>query len=67
MRGITPCDHCQLIRGTHYTTIPILLVEGVHDVYIAEGNMNGEKFAKFVQDSLLPILMNHTQYRSRLR
>ena len=38
----------------------------MHDVYIAEGNMNGERFAKFVQDSLLPVLMpfNGTNPRS---
>ena len=57
MRGIPPCDHRLLIRGTRYMALPILSVEGVHDVYIAEGNMNGDRFAKFVQDSLLPILM----------
>ena len=57
MRGFPPCDHRLLIRETRYMAIPILSVEGVHDVYIAEGNMNGDRFAKFVQDSLLPILM----------
>ena len=46
MRGIPPCDHRLLIRGTRYTAILILSVEGVHDVYIAEGNMNGDRFTK---------------------
>ena len=66
MRGIPPCDHRLLIRGTRYSAIPIVSIAGVHDVYIAEGNMNGERFAKFVQDSLLPILMpfNGTNPRS---
>ena len=57
MRGMPPCDHRLLVRGTRYSAIPIISVEGVHDVYLAEGNMNGERFAKFVQDSLLPVLM----------
>ena len=57
LRGIPPCDHRLLIRGTRYSAIPIVSVVGVHDVYIAEGNMNGERFTKFVQDSLLTILM----------
>lgn len=66
VRGIPPCDHRLLIRGTRYSAIPIVSVVGVHDVYIAEGNMNGERFAKFVQDSLLPVLMpfNGTNPRS---
>ena len=36
MRGIPPCDHRLLIRGTRYSAIPIVSVIGVHDVYIAE-------------------------------
>ena len=66
MRGIPPCDHHLLIHSTCYSAIPIISVVGVHDVYIAEGNMNGERFAKFVQDSLLPVLMpfNGTNSRS---
>lgn len=31
-------------------------VEGIHDVHLAEGCMNGERFEKFLQNSLLPIL-----------
>ena len=66
MRGIPPCDHCLLIRGTRYSAIQIVSVVGVHDVYIAEGNMSGERFARFVQDSLVPILIpfNCTNPRS---
>ena len=50
MRGISPCDHRLLIRGTRYTTIP---VEGVDDVYIAQGNVNGDRFSKFI---LMPLM-----------
>ena len=34
MSEIPPCDHRLLIRGTRYTAIPLVSVEGVHDVYI---------------------------------
>ena len=57
MRGIPPCDHRLLVRGTRYSAIPVVSAEGVHDVYITQGNMNGERFAKFVQECVLPILM----------
>ena len=29
---------------------------GIHDVYVAEGTVSGEKFADFVQHCLLPVL-----------
>ena len=31
-------------------------MEGVHDVYLSEGNVNGEVFARFVRRYLLPVL-----------
>ena len=31
-------------------------LDGIHDVYLAEGNMNGDKFATFVRSCLLPVL-----------
>ena len=31
--------------------------KGVEDVYIAEGNIDGDRFLKYVQCSLLPLLM----------
>ena len=57
MRGIPPCDHRLLVRGTRYSVIPVVSSEGVHDVYIAQGNMNGERFAKFVREYVVPILL----------
>ena len=66
MRGIPPCDHRKLTRGTRYSAIPIVSLEGVHDVYLAQGSMNGERFANFVEECVLPILMpfNGTNPRS---
>ena len=31
-------------------------LDGIHDVYVTEGTTNGEKFAQFVQNCLLPVL-----------
>ena len=31
-------------------------LEGIHDLYLAEGNVNGDRFETFVRNCLLPIL-----------
>ena len=56
VRGIPICDQRILIRGTRYTAIPVISMDGIHDVFIAEGTMNGERFTKFVRNVLLPHL-----------
>ena len=56
LRGLTPKDHRLMVRGTRYSAIPVMSIEGIHDVYLAEGNVNGEKFATFLRSCLLPIL-----------
>ena len=56
IRGIPLSDQRLLVRGTRYSAIPIISTEGIHDVYIAEGSINGERFAKFIERYLLPIL-----------
>ena len=43
MRGRTPRDHRLLIKGTRYSAIPVLSTEGIKDVYLFEGSVNGEK------------------------
>jgi len=45
-----------LIRGVQYSAIPAMSLDGIHDVHITEGTVNGEKFADFVRNSLLPCL-----------
>ena len=54
--AMTPKDHRLMVHGTHYSAIPVMSLEGIHDVYLAEGNVNGEKFATFVTSCLLPNL-----------
>ena len=56
IRGITPVDHRLLIRGTHYSAIPVMSTQGIHDVCLLEGTVNGEVFESFLRIHLLPIL-----------
>ena len=30
-------------------------LDGIHDVHLAEGNVNGEKFETFIQNCVLPV------------
>ena len=57
LRGVPVHDHRILARGKRYSAIPVMSIEGVHDVYIAEGSVNGEKFEHFVEECLLPNLL----------
>ena len=43
-----------------------MLLEGLHDVHIMEGSVNGIRFEEFVTETLLPILnpFNGTNTRS---
>ena len=50
-------DHRILARGVRYSAIPIMSLEGIHDVFITQGTVNGEKFVQFITEYLLPILM----------
>jgi transposase len=66
LRGMTPKDHRLMVRDTRYSAIPVMSLDGVHDVYLAEGNVNGDKFATFVRSCLLPVLQpfNYTNPHS---
>ena len=57
LRGKPMSDHRILVRGKRYSVIPIVSLEGIHDVYITEGTVNGEKFTNFVMSCLLPVLL----------
>ena len=56
LKGIRPVDHRILVRGVRYSAIPVVSMDGVHDVYLAEGSVNGDKFELFIRECLLPIL-----------
>ena len=53
VRGIPPHDHRLLIRGTRYSAIPVMSMQGIHDVQIV---VNGDKFESFITDTVIPIL-----------
>jgi hypothetical protein len=57
LRGLTPRNYGMKCGGKRYTQIMAMSTEGVEDFYIAEGNIDGERFLKYVQRSLLPFLM----------
>ena len=54
--GQPPRDHTLVVRGKRYSAIGIMSAEGVQDVYITEGSIDGEKFAHFIRHTLLPLL-----------
>ena len=41
IRGTPPCDHRLLVRGTRYSAIPMMSVQGIHGVQVVEGTVNG--------------------------
>ena len=49
IRGIPPHDHRLLIHGIRYSAIPVMSLQGIHDVQVVEGTVNGEKFESFCQ------------------
>lgn len=56
IRGYPAQDHLIKIRGVRYSAIGILTMEGINDVYITEGTVNGCTFLDFVYSQLLSIL-----------
>ena len=56
IRGPTPLDYQLKLRGVRYSAIGILSMEGINDIYITEGTVNGDTFLDFVEKQLLPIL-----------
>ena len=49
MCGTPPRDHRLLVTGTPYSAIPVVSLEGV--------NMNGERFAKFTRECVVPVVI----------
>ena len=65
LRGLPVSDHRLLCRGKRFSAIPVMSLEGIHDVYLAEGSVNGEKFEHFVKECLLPVLMPYNGVNPR--
>ena len=56
IRGTPPCDHRLLVRGTRYSAIPMMSVQGIHGVQVVEGTVNGECFEHFIESTVLLII-----------
>ena len=56
IRGLPPREYRILIRGVRYSGITVMPQEGVQDVQLVEGTVNGQVFEDFVTRTLLPIL-----------
>ena len=57
LRGMAPRHYAFKCGGKRYTSIASMSIDGLEDVYLTEGNVNGESFLDYVRRSLLPTLM----------
>ena len=48
-RGLSPRKFTFKCGGKRYTQIMAMSTNGVEDSYIAEGNIDGERFLRYVQ------------------
>ena len=55
IRGILLCDQRIIARGIRYSAIPVVSLEGIHDVFITENTVNGPR-------SLLKTYCSNTYY-----
>lgn len=65
VRGKPVTDLRLLVRGVRYSAIPIVSLDGIHDVYITEDTMNGQRFVDFVQQCVLPLTQPFNGVNSR--
>lgn len=57
MRGKTPQKHTLLVRGEHVSGIGIISVNGLLDVCVTKGSVDGGTFYDFALKYLVPLLM----------
>ena len=57
IRGKPAQKHSLLVRGEHVSGITLISVNGLLDVDVVKGSVDGDKFYDFVQKHLLPHLM----------
>ena len=57
LRGMKPRCYSFKSGGKRYTAIASMSMNGLEDVYITEGSVNGDSFLEYVRRSLLPTLM----------
>ena len=56
LKGHPLNDYRLLVRGIRYSVIPLISINGILDLYITSGTINGEKFIDFIQYYLMPLL-----------
>ena len=47
-----------LIQGIRYSAIPVMSTQGIYDICLIEGSVNGEVFESFLRTYLLPIVQS---------
>ena len=57
LRGLTPVKHQLKVWGKRISAIGVMTMEGIEDVFVYEGSVNGDVFEYFVRTTLLPLLM----------
>ena len=60
MKCMTSEDHKLLGQGKSFSEIPVMSTEGIHDVYLFDRNVNGERFQEFTTNSLHQYLIPST-------
>ena len=55
LQGMPPQDLALKIGGKRYLSITVMSMDGVFDIYLVEGSLNGDTFMDFVQRTLLPL------------
>ena len=51
LKGIRPVDHKIMVRGVRYSAIPIVSLDGVHDVFLMVGVFSITNFSTYSQRS----------------
>lgn len=49
LRGMPPQDHTLKIGGKRYSSITVMSMDGVLDIYLVEGSVNGDVFMDFTR------------------
>ena len=54
LRGIPPVSFQLRVRSARISAVSCITTDGVEDLYLTEGSVNGDGFIEFVQQCLLP-------------
>lgn len=64
-RGTRAVTNRLLVRGKRFSTIAAMCIDGVIDVHITSGSVDGETFAGFIERCLLPNLLPYNGINPR--